>query len=139
MNPRDWNGEHDAWFRLLMGCKFVGITCEEFVEWSTQDQRYANDAEIISRKWESVEPRHGGAFEAALKQRGIKVRQHKSSEHKVLEHGGSTSNRQHTLNGQSATGIARPIVKPRIDGLLRKLAQVATEPMLFSASCRLGQ
>ena len=33
MDPRDWNGEHDAWLGLLTGCKYVGIAREEFVAW----------------------------------------------------------------------------------------------------------
>jgi Primase C terminal 2 (PriCT-2) len=57
VDPRTWNGKHDEWFELLMGCKAAGIDCEDFVEWSTGDPYYADDADIIRVKWDSVEPK----------------------------------------------------------------------------------
>src|SRR5262249_6403404 len=34
MDPCEWSGDWDRWFELLMGCKFVGIAREDFIEWS---------------------------------------------------------------------------------------------------------
>jgi putative DNA primase/helicase len=73
MNVVDWRGEHDPWFELLMGCKYVGITLSDFVEWCVSDPQYADHAEIIERKWHSVEPRHGGAFWRELSKRKIRI------------------------------------------------------------------
>jgi len=73
MSAEDWNGEHDDWFELLMACKYVGITLDDFVEWCVSDPDYANDAEIIARKWHSVVPKHGGAFWRELSKRKIRV------------------------------------------------------------------
>jgi putative DNA primase/helicase len=73
MNVEDWRGEHDPWFELLMGCKYVGIALADWVEWCVSDPHYADDAEIITRKWHSVEPKHGGAFWRELSKRKIKV------------------------------------------------------------------
>jgi hypothetical protein len=54
MDPRDWNHcEHDPWFQLMTACKAVGIAREEFIAWSISDPDYADDAEIIARKWDS--------------------------------------------------------------------------------------
>jgi hypothetical protein len=73
MNVEDWRGEHDPWFELLIGCKYVGITLSDFVEWCVSDPHYADHAEIIERKWHSVEPKHGGAFWRELSRRKISV------------------------------------------------------------------
>jgi hypothetical protein len=73
LDPVGWNEDWKGWFELLMGCKFVGISLADFIEWSTSDPDYADDAGEIARQWRSVEPRHGGAFYAALKVRGITV------------------------------------------------------------------
>jgi putative DNA primase/helicase len=73
MNVEDWRGKHDPWFELLMGCKYVGIALSDFVEWCVSDPQYADHAEIIERKWHSVEPKHGGAFWRELSKRKISV------------------------------------------------------------------
>jgi putative DNA primase/helicase len=73
MNVEDWRGEHDPWFELLMACKYVGITLNDFVAWCVSDPHYADHAEIIARKWHSVEPKHGGAFWRELSKRKIRI------------------------------------------------------------------
>jgi Bifunctional DNA primase/polymerase, N-terminal len=85
LDPYVWNGKHDEWFELLMGCKAAGIDCEDFVEWITGDPHYADDADIIRVKWDSVEPKHAGAFFAALKAQGIKLHQHHHNRHILAE------------------------------------------------------
>jgi hypothetical protein len=125
MDPRDWNHcEHDPWFELLMGCKFVGISLADFVEWSTSDPDYVNEADEIARQWRSVEPRHGGAFYAALKARGITV--------------------HHTLSGvplQSNPSLHSPTrnVGARLNSISAGFRRNPTEPMLFSWGCLLAE
>ena len=85
MDPRDWGkrptgprgrliGDYHGWFALMCAAKFVGISEREFVRWSVSDPHYARDARKIERMWERCEPRHGGAFWAALAARGIRLR-----------------------------------------------------------------
>jgi hypothetical protein len=48
--------DHDQWLRLMMACHHAsnGDARSEFLEWSTQDPAFANDAEIIGRRWDSL-------------------------------------------------------------------------------------
>lgn len=54
LDPVCWRGRYERWFELMMACKAVGISAEKFVEWSTQDEVYSADAEVIARLWESA-------------------------------------------------------------------------------------
>ena len=38
----------------MMAAHAAGIAQDAFIEWSTSDPEYADDAEIISRRWESL-------------------------------------------------------------------------------------
>jgi hypothetical protein len=118
MDPVDWNGEWDRWFQLLMGCKFVGISLADFIEWSTRDPDYANDAGEIARQWRSVEPRHGGAFYAALKAKGIKV----------TNPSGSPFKPSSTINWWT-----------RFNSVLNKLRAKQDGDMLFWAGCKVAE
>ena len=62
MDAVDWRGDWEPWFELLMGCKYVGISLEDFTAWSTSDDEYEGEGEEIARQWDSVVPKHGGAF-----------------------------------------------------------------------------
>jgi hypothetical protein len=144
MDPRDWNGEHDAWLGLLTGCKFVGIAPDDFIEWSTQDPRYAGDAEIIRMKWDSVVLKHGGAFYAALKQRGIKVNRTGSArqsagQHTVEDHGGRPSSITCKKPSNRHLHFQHATMKPRIDGLLARLQRMASEQELFNSACFMAE
>jgi hypothetical protein len=121
VDPCDFRGEHDWWFELLMGCKFVGIGLDDFVEWSTSDPDYADDAEIIERKWRSIVPQHGGAFWRELSARGIKVQHH----------------HQHTLARHPYTGTVNWCA--RLNSVLNKLQAKQDGDMLFWAGCRLAE
>jgi hypothetical protein len=144
MDPRDWHEDWDRWFELLMGCKFVGITLEDFTEWSVRDPDYAGDGEEIARQWESVVPKHGGAFYAALKARGIKVRprqeqglQERGRTSEV--HGSRASTIQRTRTSNRDLHFQHATIKPRIDGLLRRLQRMATEQELFNSACFMAE
>jgi Bifunctional DNA primase/polymerase, N-terminal/Primase C terminal 2 (PriCT-2) len=117
LDPCMWNGKHDEWFELLMGCKAAGIDREDFVEWSTGDPDYADDADIIRVKWDSVEPKHAGAFFAALKAQGIKL-QHRAS------------NRYSFAEGPSRSQPTRDL-RLRTNGLFNWLAKAPREDRLF--------
>jgi hypothetical protein len=116
LDPRRWNGDYDGWRYLMNGCKAAGIALDEFVAWSTQDPRYAEDARRIERQWRYAPALHSGALNAALKEAGIKVQGRGWNSPKV--HGGSDT----------------PI-KPRLDGILRWLRRNTAERDLFSAAC----
>jgi hypothetical protein len=57
--------DHDEWLRLMMSAKIAGVPREEFISWSVSDPPYANDAEIIRRRWDGYEP-DGRVTEATL-------------------------------------------------------------------------
>jgi Primase C terminal 2 (PriCT-2)/Bifunctional DNA primase/polymerase, N-terminal len=46
--------DHDNWLRVMMAAHAAGIAQDVFIEWSTSDPKYSDDAEIISRRWESL-------------------------------------------------------------------------------------
>ena len=48
--------DHDKWLRLIMACHHAsnGDARSEFVEWSTSDPQFAQDAELIGQRWESL-------------------------------------------------------------------------------------
>jgi Bifunctional DNA primase/polymerase, N-terminal/Primase C terminal 2 (PriCT-2) len=124
LDPCAWRGEHDEWFALLMGAKAAGIACDDFVEWSIGDPEYADDAEIIRVKWNSIEPRHPGAFLRALKDAGIKL-----NKNKVLPAGGPPH------QGHTPTISLRS----RTDGLRAWLAKDPTDDRLFTVAATFGE
>jgi Primase C terminal 2 (PriCT-2) len=72
LDPRDWQN-HDRWLQLMTACRAEGIERDDFIEWSVGDPRYADDAAVIARRWDSLAPKHGGALWAALSEAGIKL------------------------------------------------------------------
>lgn len=73
MDACDWRGDYDGWFHLAVACQAVGISKTEWMRWSLTDPVYAADGRAIERIWDSAKPRHGGAFFAALAERGIRI------------------------------------------------------------------
>jgi len=121
MNAVDWRGQFDRWFELLMACKYVGISEEDWVEWCVSDPHYVNDVEEIAHIWRSIEPAHGGAFYAALKARGIKVHH---------------QDHPHT---HSEVHFSAVDWRVRFDGARKWLRRHPTEPDLFSISCLVAE
>jgi hypothetical protein len=46
--------DHDNWLRVMMAAHAAGIEPDAFIRWSTSDPQYADDAEVIERRWESL-------------------------------------------------------------------------------------
>ncbi len=48
--------DHDTWRDLMMACHHAtaGEGRQEFIDWSTQDPKYMDDAWIIGRRWDSL-------------------------------------------------------------------------------------
>jgi Bifunctional DNA primase/polymerase, N-terminal len=124
MDVCDWRDDYFGWFALLTGAKFVGISCREFVRWSVSDPQYAADGRQIERMWEACEPRHGGAFYAALAQRGVKLRKRSAVFNEVSD---------------GARAEPRPSPKPDLRdqsrGLIRWLNRDPSEGRLFYVAC----
>ena len=78
LDPRKWR-EYGRWLGLMTACKAEGIDCSAWVEWSVQDERYADDGPIIERLWAGCRPEHGGALFAALAEAGIRLASHHTS------------------------------------------------------------
>jgi hypothetical protein len=125
MNAEDWRGKHDQWFELLMGCKYVGISLADFTEWCVSDPEYADDAELIQRKWHSVEAKHGGAFWRELSRRRIR-----------LGKGKGDNERAEVPNGKPKSTFT-PSRNPdaRLNYIANKISENPTEPALFSWAC----
>lgn len=53
--------DHDTWRDLMMACHHAtnGEGRQEFIEWSTQDPEYQDDAWIIGRRWDSLHASSG--------------------------------------------------------------------------------
>jgi hypothetical protein len=64
LNPVDYR-EHDEWLRLMMAAHVAGIDRETFIKWSIGDSSYANAAEEIGRRWDSLKT-DGGVTARAL-------------------------------------------------------------------------
>jgi hypothetical protein len=133
MDAVDWRGEHDPCFELLMGCKFEGISLADFTAWCVSDPVYADDAEIIARKWHSVEPRHGGALWRELNRRKIRVRDSHSPAYDNSLAGVPMKEdipprHQKTLN-----------LSVRINRICAEIERRPTERVLFSYSCLVAE
>ncbi|QGY80812.1 bifunctional DNA primase/polymerase [Sphingorhabdus lacus] len=51
-----YSGDHDRWLELMMACHDAtsGAGCDEFVLWSIGDSAYADQAEVIARRWDGL-------------------------------------------------------------------------------------
>ena len=90
------------------------------------DPKYADDADIIQRKWHSVEPKHGGAFWRELSRRKIRL--------------GKWDNvRAEVPNVEARTKLSAfvPSRNPdaRLNHISAKISENPTERTLFSWSC----
>jgi hypothetical protein len=123
MDPVDWSEDFKNWFALVGACKAVGIGRDEFIAWSTGDERYANDGPEIERIWDSALEAHGGALHKALAERDIieaKPKKKKSE--------GSSSRPTPTIN-----------LRRRTDGLAAWLAAAPTDDRLFTVAATFGE
>jgi hypothetical protein len=131
LDPVGWrnsNGSAEGylgWLKLMMACKAVGIGLADFTRWSTQDPVYANDGDVIARKWKSVKAEHGGALSAALKEAGVKV-----------DGRGRELNAEEPLRGRSTPTRNW---RSRLECTCNALERNPTEPMLFWAACVFGE
>lgn len=55
LDPAEYD-DNDSWFPLLCAAHHAtaGDGCDEFVEWSTQDPKYATEENTIRSRWESL-------------------------------------------------------------------------------------
>ena len=155
LDPVRWNSKgqnskdekYAEWLALMVACKFAGIEREVFVEWSIGDPDYADDGEVIARKWESfAQPKHGGALWAALKEAAIKV----ATNH---GHGGDGFEGAEVLAGASlfrrrSASYPSPrlpkvrSLKPWLDNIQRSVERAkgsAREQALFNAACTMAE
>jgi hypothetical protein len=59
--------DNTSWLKIMMACHHAtgGDGRSEFIEWSTQDPKYADDAEIIGRRWDSLHADKGDGVTVA--------------------------------------------------------------------------
>jgi hypothetical protein len=65
LNVLDYRNYED-WRNLMMAAHSAGIDKEEFIDWSTEDPLYANDADEIAQMWDALR-RDGGITEWYLR------------------------------------------------------------------------
>jgi hypothetical protein len=125
LDPLDYQN-HDAWFALMVECKGNGVGREAFIDWSTSDPAYANDAEVIGRRWDSLRIGDWGRRVDARLAELIDAR------HYPLP----------TIRGRpcqvpiggNATVKAKYRFQHRVDALLREV-RTGREDLLFWAAC----
>lgn len=56
LNAEDYR-DHDRWLELMMACHHAtgGAAREEFIAWSTSDTSYSDHADMIGRRWDSLD------------------------------------------------------------------------------------
>lgn len=56
LNAEDYR-DHDRWLELMMACHHAtgGAAREEFIAWSTSDASYSDHADLIGRRWDSLQ------------------------------------------------------------------------------------
>jgi hypothetical protein len=128
MPVEDWRGKHDEWLELLIACKHIGVTLDDFVAWCVSDPPYANDADIIARKWNSVTTKHAGALWRELSKRKIKIGQVRNDSPLSLV--GVPHSR---AEPQSPSNLRR--ASARINAAIYAIDSDPTERCLFWASC----
>jgi hypothetical protein len=136
IDPRMFNKKGELWFNFMMGCRAVGIGCEDFIDWSTQDPDYAGDGELIRARWNSATVFHGGAFYAQLKASGIKLKGPNDVSHKPNDFllGRARPKTPHPPSTVSARPSASHWLA-RVSGLRASLRRDQCEASLFSYAC----
>lgn len=63
-----YNRRHDDWLKIMMACHHgtAGAGIEAFVAWSIGDPDYADEAEVIRRRWPSLSDKPNGVTLATL-------------------------------------------------------------------------
>jgi hypothetical protein len=131
MNPIDWNGDNDGWFKLMTGCKAAGIARRDFIAWSTGDPDYQYDGEVIGRRWDSIGPviggkaLHEGTLRAALIARGVEPPRQGYGAQRV---GHPQWRGVRTINWWA-----------RVNSVLNKLQAKRDGDMLFWSACRVAE
>jgi len=61
LNPEDFR-EHDKWLKLMMAMHHAtgGEARQEFIDWSISDPKFADQADHIGRRWDSLHTDKGG-------------------------------------------------------------------------------
>ena len=61
LDPTDFQ-EHDDWLQIMMACHHAsgGSARQEFVDWSSSDPKYKEDAWLIGRRWDSLHRKTDG-------------------------------------------------------------------------------
>src|SRR6516165_7788520 len=53
LDPRDYR-EHDDWFDVMVTAHKAGVDKDSFIAWSTGDEKYADDGDVIGRRWDTL-------------------------------------------------------------------------------------
>lgn len=134
LDPTDYQN-HDDWLRVMMAAHAAGISFAAFVEWSTSDPAYADHAEIISRRWESLDP--SGNANGRITGWALLVEARKAELERYFSNRITTAHDTNTweLPVTAENGITpTQNLKLRMNALMRMLER-GGEPMLFRVAC----
>ena len=129
-----------------MAAHAAGIAPDDFIKWSTSDPKYSDDAEIISRRWESltVEGNANGrvtAWALLVEARAAELERYFSStaHHHSPAHQHSTWEVPSTeRTGPTPSFQPTQNLKLRLTALMRMIERAKgeeREPTLFRVSC----
>ena len=133
LDPVQWRSEGsqescDQWLWLMIACKAVGISREDWIDWCAGDEWYAGAGDEIGRKWDGVVAAHSDALFKALAAGGIRLSRGVAEWRSVGLH----------LKAPAPPNSKPPAnLKSRSDGLLRWLSRNQSGDGLFSAACLL--
>ncbi len=120
-----------------MSCHAAGIEREAFIKWSISDPQYANDGDVIARRWDSLRADGGvsGAFLLTAVRRA-KAHSTHSTHSREASSVAVPSKEQH-----SPFPPTRNLVR-RLDAIRRSAERArgnVREPALFYAACSLAE
>jgi hypothetical protein len=131
LDPLDFR-EHDAWFELMVECKGNGVGRDEWIEWCISDPEYADHADVIGRRWDSL--RIGDWA------RRVEARLANLSDPAYYPPQGRQGRACQVLIGRNTKvvgavgGKAKYRFQHRVDALLREV-RTGREDLLFWAAC----
>jgi hypothetical protein len=144
IDPLDYR-DHDNWLRVMMAAHAAGIASDDFIRWSTSDPNYSDDAEIISRRWESltVEGNANGritAWALLVEARAAELERYFSAHHSPAHQHSTWEVPSTERSTERTTASFEPTqnLKLRLTALMRMVERAKgddREPTLFRVAC----
>jgi hypothetical protein len=126
LDPQDYRA-HYEWLRMMMAAHAAGIDRDTFIDWSTSDPLYADHADEIGRRWDSLRA-DGGITARAL---FVEARLADLDRYLHTGHGALTWKVPFRAGSTPTQNL-----KLRVNGILRIVEKAkGDEDALFRAAC----